>query len=81
MTGAAKSVFAYFTFIEHGVRRTVLRQGVSAADGLRFVWPGGRRLDLRLTDPDRLEGEMVATSAEGGARVRAGSMSLARRPR
>jgi hypothetical protein len=78
---AAKTVVGYFTFIEHGVRRTVLRQGVSAADGLRFVWPGGRQLTLRLTGSDRLEGEMVATPASGGAQVHAGAVSLSRRPR
>jgi hypothetical protein len=81
-TGAtAKTVFGYFTFIEHGVRRTVLRQGVSAVDGLRFMWPGGRQLKLRLTGSDRLEGEMVATPAPGGAQVHAGAVSLSRRPR
>lgn len=79
-TGAARTVFAYFTFIEHGVRRTVLRQGVTVADGLHFVWPGGRRLELRLTNADRLEGTMVAMPAEGAPGV-AGSMSLSRRPR
>ncbi len=79
-TGAAKTVFGYFTFIEHGVRRTVLRQGVSAVDGLRFMWPGGRQLKLRLTGSDRLEGEMVA-AASGGAPVHAGAVSLSRRPR
>jgi hypothetical protein len=78
---AAKTVLAYFTFIEHGARRTVFRQGVSAVDGLRFTWPGGRQLKLRLTGSDRLEGEMVAAPASSGARVHAGSMSLSRRPR
>jgi hypothetical protein len=77
-TAAARTVFAYFTFIENGVRRTVLRQGVFGADGLRFPWPGGRRLDLRLTGSDRLEGDMVSTR-EGAAGVPAGSMSLSRR--
>lgn len=77
---AAETVFGSFTFIDNGVRRTVLRQGVAAADGLRFVWPGGRRLDLRLTASDRLEGDMV-TTPEGAAGVTAGSMSLSRRPR
>lgn len=78
---AAKTVFGYFTFIEPGVRRTVIRQGVSAVDGLRFMWPGGRQLKLRLTGSDRLEGEMVAAPEPGGARVHMGSMSLSRRPR
>jgi hypothetical protein len=78
---AAKTVLGYFTFIEHGVRRTVLRQGVSAVDGLRFMWPGGRQLKLRLTGSDRLEGEMVAAPASGGGHVHAGTVSLSRRPR
>ena len=78
---AAKSVLGYFTFIEHGVRRTVVRQGLSAVDGLRFMWPGGRQLKLRLTGSDRLEGEMVATPASGGAQVHAGAVSLSRQPR
>src|SRR5918997_236447 len=52
--GAAKTVFGYFTFIERGVRRTVLRQGIAGADGLRFVWSGGRWLQLRLNGADRL---------------------------
>src|SRR5687768_5952243 len=73
---AAKTVLGYFTFIEHGVRRTVLRQGVSAVDGLRFMWPGERQLKLRLTGSDRLEGEMVAAPASGGAPVHAGAVSL-----
>lgn len=77
---AARTVFAYFTFIENGVRRTVLRQGVFGAEGLRFPWPGGRRLDLRLTDSDRLEGAMVKMG-DGAAGVPAGSVSLSRRPR
>lgn len=79
--GAAATVFAYFTFIERGVRRTVLRQGVSAADRLWFPWPGGRRLELRLTDADRLQGELLAVRGDGGAGTPAGSMSLSRLPR
>jgi hypothetical protein len=79
-TAAARTVFAYFTFIENGVRRTVLRQGVFGAEGLRFPWPGGRRLDLRLTTSDRLEGDLLKMR-EGVAGVPAGSMSLSRRPR
>jgi hypothetical protein len=76
-TTAARKVVAYFTFIENGVRRTVLRQGVPSGDGLRFAWPGGRRLDLRFTASDRLEGDVV-TTGDGGA-MRTGAMSLSRR--
>jgi len=76
--GAAKTVFGYFTFIDRGVRRTVLRQGITGADGLRFVWPGGRSLQLRLTDSDRLEGRVVATPIHGAAPAPVGSMSLSR---
>jgi hypothetical protein len=79
-TTATRKVIAYFTFIENGVRRTVLRQGVPAADGLRFAWPGGRRLDLRFTASDRLEGDIV-TPGDGAAGVRTGAVSLSRRPR
>lgn len=78
---ASKTVFGYFTIIEHGVRRTVLRQGVSAVDGVRFMWPGRRQLKLRLAGSDRLEGEMVTTPAPGGAHVHAGAVSLSRQPR
>ena len=75
---AARTVFAYFTFIENGVRRTVLRQGVSGAEGLRFPWPDGRRLDLRLTASDRLEGDVLKVR-DGAPGVPAGSVSLSRR--
>ena len=78
-TGAAKTVFGSFTFNEDGVRRTVLRQGASTVDGLRFMWPGGRQLKLRLTGSDRLEGEMLAEPASGGAGVHTGAVSLSRR--
>jgi hypothetical protein len=76
--GAAKTVFGHFTFIEPGVRRTVLRQGIAAADGLRFVWPGGRWLQLRLTHSDRLEGRMIGTPTDGAIGAPVGSMSLSR---
>ena len=76
--GAAQSAFGYFTFIERGVRRTVLRQGIAAADGLRFAWPGGRSLQLRLTDSDRLEGGIVAMPALGPPGAPLGSISLSR---
>ncbi len=79
-TATAKKVLAHFTFIDKGVRRTVLRQGVSVGDGFRLAWPGGRTLDLRLTASDRLEGAMMATR-DGAATVAAGSVSLSRRPR
>jgi hypothetical protein len=79
-TAAARTVFAYFTFIENGVRRTVLRQGVFGAEGIRFPWPGGRLLDLRLTGSDRLEGAMLKLR-DGAAGEPAGSISLSRRPR
>jgi hypothetical protein len=80
-TGSAGTVFGYFTFIERGVRRTVLRQGVSAADGVRFWWPEGRRLELRLTDFGRLQGHLVPARPEEGAGAPAGSVSLSRVPR
>lgn len=75
----ARTLVAYFTFVEGGVRRTVRRQGTAGDDGLRFVWPGGRGLVLHLDASGHLVGEVPALAAGGAsAPLPAGSLALSR---